>query len=423
MKRLLPFILALLTAPLFAQNTQTSATLTDANGSVIQNCIFTISLVSSTGQDISTSPVFIGGIPFNDFPVSGSCDAFGHFSVPILSNTSFTAPASPNPTGTQYNFSIQSQASPPNPCPQRAFKGIFTVTGTTLDLSAALSALAPMVTCGGPSGPGVTSLKASGFPPLQNAITIVCNSGISCTQSGQTITFGIPVPFAINSFAGCAGVLELGATQTNPAFTASYSVTPASANITNTDGISSPLILSTPFTSGTVTGSFTHSVVATTTFTLTAVGSTTQTASCSDSWQPRIFGGVGNAGATSTVTASGTTAVLSTSDVLPSLQLGAETVGETFGPFSPSSQAVYLLLVGGSHTFTDNLTGFPFAFNAPIAVTFVNTNGVSVTMFLYQSTNDLFLPVQPRVASWVLLLFVLPKRKRLRLDLTERKAA
>lgn len=154
MKRLYLLPLLLLSMMARAQNTQVSATLTDPNSLPIQNCVYTISLVSSTGQDISTSPVFIGGIPFNDYPVSGNCDAFGHFSVPILSNTSFTAPASPDPTGTQYKFSIQSQASPPNVCPQRAFSGIFTVTGTTLNLTSGLSALAPVISCGGGGSSG-----------------------------------------------------------------------------------------------------------------------------------------------------------------------------------------------------------------------------------------------------------------------------
>jgi hypothetical protein len=114
---------------------------------------------------------------------------------------------------------------------------------------------------------------------------------------------------------------------------------------------------------------------------------------------PAIFGGVGTAGATSSVTASGTTAVLSTSDVLPQVQLGAEKVGETFGPYTPSGQAIYLLLMGGSHTFIDAGTGFPSVFNSPITVTFVNEHGVTLTMYLYQSTNSLYGTYTPKVAS------------------------
>jgi hypothetical protein len=207
------------------------------------------------------------------------------------------------------------------------------------------------------------------------------------------------VAFTILSFTGCNGVLELGATVTNPVCTATYSSTPTSASITNTDGISSPTNLVSPFTNTTITGSFVHTSIATTTMTLTAVGTSTQTATQTYTWNPRIFGGIGNAGATSTVTASGTNAVLSTSNVIPSLQYGAETVGQTFGPFSPSGQTVYLLLMGGSHTFIDVGTGFPFAFNAPLTVSFVNAYGVTVTMYLYASTNTLTGTFTPKVAS------------------------
>ena len=206
-------------------------------------------------------------------------------------------------------------------------------------------------------------------------------------------------PFLITSFTGCSGSLELGQTVTNPTCSATYTGTPTSAHITNTDSIDSPLVLISPFTSGTIVGSFRHTVESGATVTLTAIGTSSQTATQQYTWNPRIFGGVGTVGATSTVTALGTTAVLSTSDVLPSAGIGTETVGETFGPYTPSGQAVYLLLIGGTHTFIDAGTGFPFAFNAPIAVTFTNQYGVVVTMWLYQSTNPLFGTFTPKVAS------------------------
>jgi hypothetical protein len=204
--------------------------------------------------------------------------------------------------------------------------------------------------------------------------------------------------FTITSFTGGqAG--ELGQSFVNPTFAATYSATPSSASITNTDNISSPTNLTTPFTAATISGTFSHSTAATTTFTLTATGATTQTANQTFTWKPRIFGGLGASGASSTVTAAGTNAVLSNGASLPSVQLGAETVGQTFGPYSPSAQCVYLLLTSGSHTFTDNITGFPFAFNAPTAVSFVNQYGTAVTMYLYQSTNSLTGTFQPKIAS------------------------
>ena len=221
---------------------------------------------------------------------------------------------------------------------------------------------------------------------------VVAGTGITVTGSG-TLTnpyvISLAIAFAINSFTGGQSG-EIGQTFTNPDFSATYAGTPTSANITNTDSINSPFPLSSPYTSASVTGTFMHTTAHTTTFTLSASnGTTTATATQDITWAERIFGGVGEAGATSTVTASGTTAVLSTTDAIPSAGLGIEAVGQTFGPYYPSGQAVYLLLSGGSHTFIDANTGFPFAFNAPLAVTFVNQYGESIQMYLYQSTNSL----------------------------------
>lgn len=238
------------------------------------------------------------------------------------------------------------------------------------------------------------------------ATYVVAGAGITVTGSGTlsspyVVALSSSSPLAITGFSSGAIVnVELGYSIINPAFVCTYSGTPTSASITNTDSISSPTTLTSPFTSGTVTGTFVHTTVTTTTFTLHASdGTTSPTATCAAEWLPRIFGGVGATGATSSVTASGTTAVLSTSDVLASAGLGAEVVGETFGPFTPSAQCVYLLLTGGSHTFTDAISGFPFAFNAPTTVTFVNAHGVTITMYLYQSTNPLTGTFQPKVAS------------------------
>jgi hypothetical protein len=204
--------------------------------------------------------------------------------------------------------------------------------------------------------------------------------------------------FSITSFTG-GSTVELGYPVVNPTFAATYSVTPASASITNTDNISSPTNLTTPFTAATIVGTFQHPSTSTTTFTLTATQGATLTATQAINWQPAIFGGVGTAGATSSVTASGTTAILSNGNVLPRLQVGAETVGQTFGPFSPSGQVIYLLLTGSSHTFIDPGTGFAYPFNAPITVSFVNANGVSVTMYLYASTYTQYGATSVKIAS------------------------
>jgi hypothetical protein len=194
--------------------------------------------------------------------------------------------------------------------------------------------------------------------------------------------------FTINSFTG-GSTVEIGATVTNPTFTASYSHTPNSAQITNTDGIDSPLVLSSPYTSGTVVGSFDHNSQATVTFTLTAIYTSTKTATSPINWYPRSFAGVGAPGATSTVTAhAGNTAQLSTGDILANEGLFSSFVGQS-ASFTASGQNLYFLLVGGSHTFTDNSNNLPFPFNTPTPVSFVNQNSQTISMYLYQSSTTL----------------------------------
>jgi hypothetical protein len=251
---------------------------------------------------------------------------------------------------------------------------------------------------GNASAGGVTSLKVAGNPALTGDITFLCFAGLSCSQSGNTVNISLAAPFAITSFSGCSNV-ELGTSVVNPSFTAGYTTMPASANITNTEGIGSPLTLTSPFTAGTVTGTFVHASTATTTFTLSATQGTTQTTSCLEQWLPAIFAGIGSGGATNSVTASGTTAILSTGDSLARFQLGTESVGQSFGNINPGGEYVYLLLINPGHTFTDANTGFPFAFDAPQTVHFVNVNGTTVTMYLYRSTNPSNVAVQPKVTT------------------------
>lgn len=229
-------------------------------------------------------------------------------------------------------------------------------------------------------------------------LKVIAGTGITVTLSGNNIVISAsatPPPLTITGFSSGAVVnVELGFSIVNPAFVASYTGTPTSADITNTESIDSPHNLTTPFTAATLSGTFVHTTEATTTFTLHATdGVTSPTADVSTSWLKRIFGGIGAAGATSSVTASGTTAVLSTSDVLPTAQLGTDTVGTNFGPFTCAAQKIYLLVIGGSHTFKDDAarggSGFPIPFLTPTSVSFVNANGVTVAMELYESVNNL----------------------------------
>jgi hypothetical protein len=223
---------------------------------------------------------------------------------------------------------------------------------------------------------------------------------VDLSTATQIFNGGSGGSFAILSFTGIAASLELGAMLVNPTWAATYSELPASANITNTDGIDSPLVLTTPFASGAITGTFTKTTAASTTFTLSATQGSTQTAMQVVNWNPRIFSGTGTSGGATGATASGTSAVLvGDTGTLPSAGLGAETVGQTFVFTGLTGEYIYLILTGGSHTFVDANTGFPFAMNAPVSITFTNVNGVNVNMFIYQCPNGLFGNYSPRITA------------------------
>jgi hypothetical protein len=270
-----------------------------------------------------------------------------------------------------------------------SFTGLVKLNGTSSAPSAAVGGdIVDALTASNSSVPDSDGLAGVGVSGTAAANYVPIASNGTTAVWGQLTQDMILPGFTISTFSGGSNV-EIGASVVNPAFTASYSSTPTSATITNTDGTDSPHNLTTPFTSATITGTFVKTTQTTTTFTLTAIKTSTKTASQTINWLPRVFGGVGAAGATSSVTASGTTAILSNSAVLASLGLSASQVGSTFGPFSPSGQKIYLLLIGGTHTFKDASTGFAFAFNTPTAVSFVNANGSTVSMFLYESSNTL----------------------------------
>jgi len=343
---------------------------------------------------------------------------------PFTGNIDGSIPPISAPTGQAYDV-VFSGGTPPNTYPSPVTLtgvgsgggggggGSVMVTGTPTSGNMTAFSGASSITNGNLSGDVTTSgsllstVKGIyGYPvaataPVQSAV-LIYDTSFSLYNIRTLTADDIAPGFSITSFnCSLCGTVEIGATITNPAFTVSYSATPTSAAITNTAGISSPTTLTTPFTGATVTGAFTLSTQGSITFTLTAVGASTKATTKAIVVNPRSFGGVGAAGATSSVTASGTTAVLSTGAILTSAGLLSTpvNVSAAFGTYSPSLQKIYILCTGGSRTFKDSVTGFSFAFNAPTAVSFVNANGVTVTMYLYESTNLLSGPYSILVVS------------------------
>jgi hypothetical protein len=201
--------------------------------------------------------------------------------------------------------------------------------------------------------------------PVYNGVNNTTGSWKQLTQDD------ILAGFSITSFTcSTCGNYEIGYTVASPTnFTASYSSTPASASIsdgTNTD------TLTTPFTSG----SLAHSYTTNTTFTLTAIGSTTKTATKTIGFGYRTFYGLGTGGATG-ATASGNNAVLTgATGTLGTWGLPQNTGTVTV---SPSSQYIYFLLTTTGHTFKIN--GFTTVFSCS-SVTFDNQYGTSDGMYL-----------------------------------------
>lgn len=103
--------------------------------------------------------------------------------------------------------------------------------------------------------------------------------------------------FSINGLSVDAGTLEVGATLTNPSFTASYNRTPTSASIVDNQGGAAKNVSSTPTAFGltaTYTKTANNSSVG---FTLTAAdGPESATRSTSVAWRPRVYYGAGAAG-------------------------------------------------------------------------------------------------------------------------------
>jgi hypothetical protein len=130
-------------------------------------------------------------------------------------------------------------------------------------------------------------------PPGTDGSVLVEDSGIYIQR--RLRESDIDPDFQISGFSLAGGsLIEVGDTLTNPAFTASYSLTPDSVTIVDNQG-GSIVSLSSPFTSFFYTGSYTESTYnATVSFTLSATeGESTDNSNVTKRWVQRVFWGVG----------------------------------------------------------------------------------------------------------------------------------
>jgi hypothetical protein len=236
-----------------------------------------------------------------------------------------------------------------------------------------------------------------GFPiqniaPLDKAVPI-WNASLGYYQIRQLTSADLATSFTITSFTmSGSNAVEVGTTVVNPTFFNTFSSTPTTVFITNTDLISSPTIEISPWAGVVVPGSFTHNTInASVIFTLTASnGPGNQQAIQTIQYQGRSFFGIGTAGATG-ATASGNNAILvGATGTLAITGLFASIPGQSFGPITPTAQKIYFLTphTATPHTFIDQFT-FPFAFLSPTTFSFTNQNGVVLSYDLYESANSL----------------------------------
>lgn len=143
-----------------SQQTIVTGTITDPSGNIYKNCSYSVSFVNNTGS--GTLPL-ISGSTFQTLLDGGSCDSTGSFSQPLFDNNQIT------PLGTQWKFSVCDQTGKTcftytTPiCPAAGC-----ITGTSISISAAISAVAPAL--GTPISPGIVG--GSLVPSLNNTYNL-----------------------------------------------------------------------------------------------------------------------------------------------------------------------------------------------------------------------------------------------------------
>lgn len=211
----------------------------------------------------------------------------------------------------------------------------------------------------------------SGFSPAGSPI-----DGYLVKSVGGTPTWAPSSAYSITAFAATTPVLEVGATATNPAFTAAHSATPTALLLTNTDNVESKNVLGTP-TSFASSQSYTKTGNnASVSFTITGSdGISPANRSTTIAWRPRVYWGTGVAGLN-------TEAAI---EALTSSALQASRAG-THAANATGSLRIYWAAPASYGTPTFTVGGFSGGFSlvsATISVT--NVNGVTQLYQLWVS--------------------------------------
>lgn len=213
--------------------------------------------------------------------------------------------------------------------------------------------------------------STSGFSPAGTQV-----EGYTIKSISGTPTWAPSTAYAITAFAATTSVVRVGATVSNPAFTATHSATPTSLLLTNTDNVESKNVVGTP-TGFTSSQSYTKTTNnASVSFTITGSdGISSANRSAAISWRPDVYWGIGAAGGNTEAFIEG----------LASSELLASRV-KTFAVNATGSLRVYFAIPASYGTPTFTVGGFSGGFSlvsATIAVT--NVNGVTQNYALYMS--------------------------------------
>lgn len=217
------------------------------------------------------------------------------------------------------------------------------------------------------------------FPVSYLDTTGISDGKIVVVSSGVAVWGDVPVAFDITGFGHSPSLVQVGATVTNPSFTASYNQSATSVSLTDTEAHSDVITL--PGTSFISPHAFTKTVHGqSVTFTLHAENALgTDTANTGISWGSNVYYGA--------VVDPGTYNEAFVESLTASLKLGA---GGTYGFNATSGQSSFFCALSSlGLTINDfYVDGFPFACSiVATGLSITNSDGIPQNYDVIRSDN------------------------------------
>lgn len=215
------------------------------------------------------------------------------------------------------------------------------------------------------------SVAGGGLPSVS-----VSDNGSILKVVGGVWTKAPATDYDITAMSAASPTLEIGATATNPAFTAAHNRTPTALTLTNTDNGESKNVVGTP-TNPSSSQSYTKTANnATVTFTLTGSdGISGDTRTATIAWRPRVYWGIGAAGGNSEAFIEALA-----SSALQSSRAGNHNANAT------GSNKIYWAAPASYGTPTFTVGGFAGGFSlVSNTISVTNVNGVTQNYQLWES--------------------------------------